>query len=160
MSWLSSLHCNSLCICVGIVAVENSTVATGTLMGNPKCLSTLYETSSYPTAPPKENLWHRHWAYNPVLKKCAVQHRLIAATCDKTHFSAKYQHFLSFHFFAQIAKWQSIITYCSSKGIAQLYYVFFLLSTQTYGACFIITVLAKWFFYFVERNAHVHINVF
>ena len=39
---------------VGSVAVEHSTVAPGTLMGNPKCLSTLYETSSYPTAPPKE----------------------------------------------------------------------------------------------------------
>ena len=35
------------------VAVEHSTVATNTLMGIPKCLSTLYETSSYPTAPPK-----------------------------------------------------------------------------------------------------------
>ena len=123
----------TLCICVGSVALEHSTVAPGTLMGNPKCLSTLYETSSYPTAPPKE--MGRHWACNPVLKKWAVQNRLIAATCDKTHF-AKYQHFLSFHFFAQIAKWQSIITYCSSKGIAQLYYVFIFLTTQTHGALF------------------------
>ena len=46
---------------VGSVAVENSTVAPGRLRENTKCLSTLCETSSYPTAPPKENLWRRHW---------------------------------------------------------------------------------------------------
>jgi len=43
-----------VCVRVGIVAVESSSVAPGTLMGNPTCLSTLYETSSYPTAPPTE----------------------------------------------------------------------------------------------------------
>ena len=50
VSWLSSLHCRlyTVYVRVGSVAVEHSTVAPGRLRENPKCLSILFETSSYP----------------------------------------------------------------------------------------------------------------
>ena len=81
MSWLSSLHCNSRrCterVRVGSVAVEHSSVAPGTLMGNPTCLSTLYETSSYPTAP----LWRRHWPRHMTVL-CALPWKSYALSVD------------------------------------------------------------------------------
>ena len=85
VSWLSSLHCNSrwytVYVRVGSVAFENSTLAPGTLMGNPTCLSTLYETSSYPTAPPKDNLWRRHWPRH-ITVLCALPWKSYALSVD------------------------------------------------------------------------------
>ena len=135
----------TLCICVGIVAVENSTVATCTLMGNLNVWAPSMKRQATPEHPQnkKIHLWRRHWACNPVLKKCAVQNRLIAATnaVIRHTFFCQISEFSFFSFFCRL---QSIISYCSSKGIAQLYYVFF--DHRLMEHCFIITVLAKWFF--------------